>query len=200
MTEVDDELESLLAEFESATVEQRAEAAPEAPQPEPEPEPPPTLDLEGLSDALYQQGAHGVQEQLGSVEAELQYQSDKAELGKAIGRARELLGERGALVTDRILENELLMRYQSDAEFHNAYEGRHDWPRQWQHALDKAIRQFGSELDSLPDPVATADRNAIHAAMLAASQMPAGRDDRPFNWDRVTDRDFDNMVRKIINP
>ena len=43
----------------------------------------------------------------------------------------------------------------------------------------------------------TADRQAIASAMFSARQMPAGRDDRTLNWDKMTDRDFNEMVRSI---
>ena len=45
----------------------------------------------------------------------------------------------------------------------------------------------------------TAERQAIASAMYSARQLNTDKDERPFNWDRVSDRDFWNMVRKVIN-
>lgn len=97
-----------------------------------------------------------------------------------------------------LLEGEIWKSAGKDQRFLQAFQQRHQQPEKWDRILKAKQREVKSLLEQKPDSEATADREAVTAAVRSASKAPASPEG-PSAEDisKMTDAEFERYKRQL---
>lgn len=136
-------------------------------------------------------------ERFTQIDAERLEARDKADTDAAYNEARSALAEYAPHIPAGYAEHWLRTEAETDEALGAAWEKRHQSPEDakwYRQRLDRAISKLVKHLRSLPDPQATADREALTAAVRDTNvKAPAPK---PVNYKAMSDAEFQNEVHK----
>lgn len=189
----DDDLENLLAQYDSG--QPKTEAAPAADagssttQPETKPDAGSTESaiLQKLNAMETERTAERTQER--QAEADKQFQIDMADTVKKV---------RGDLDADfwgpALVEGWIDAMAKQDDRLATAWAERHRNPQHFDRVVATLGRKFHDKFSRLPDKQATEDKEAVTAAVQGASTTAPEK--KPMNYNGMTDAEFRKSVRE----
>jgi hypothetical protein len=163
-----DDMDALLQEYEEAP----KQAAPE-----------PSNDMSEVMDYIKAQKAQA--------EAD---QSEK-DIATAVDNLKQGLDVK---VPDRLLRGAIHEKAAGDQRFINAYQQRNSNPSGWNKVLKTLQREIIEEFNSIPDPQATDDRNAVISAVQGSTNK-SPEPSSPPDFNKMSDADFDKVMNEAFS-
>ena len=123
-----------------------------------------------------------------------QEQASRAAVGELVKTVRGEVPE--SVFSDKEIEHWLAGQATDDPKLANAWQFRDKNPGAWKKIEAELSKKFNSKFQNLPDPVASADKEAVAAAVRGAStKVPA---EQPPDLGSMTNREFAEYTRKLF--
>lgn len=189
--EPEQELSSLLAEYDAA--HEQTDQQPQDQQPQDQQTPdgsPPDLIDQFYNETELNQRFSEIEREHGLIREARFAEMEQADYKWSVDTARDYLKETYPELPDGMLERYLKSEALVNRKLNDAWNTRYQDPQRLEKRLRQAVDQYAREFSNMPDPKLTSDRNLVTAAMKAASSARVRYDEAP---------DFSRMDKKQLD-